>query len=83
MQKNCKSSSIEHTIQHGYLSYSNAMREYGGIWTPKRLDKFLANPAQAVPGTSMYFEGVADPVKRNEIIQLLSGRLNYKVDERR
>lgn len=69
-------------IRSGY-SYSNAMREYGGTWTPERLDKFLANPAQAVPGTSMYFEGIADPVKRNEIIQLLSGQLNYKVDERR
>lgn len=64
-------------------SYSKAMREYRGKWTPERLDKFLANPGQEVPGTSMQFEGISNSVERKEIIQLLSGLLNYKADERR
>ena len=68
--------------RRGY-TYSKAMRAEIGNWTPERLDKFLANPKQVVPGTSMDFEGVSDPVKRNEIIQLLRGHLDYKTDDRR
>jgi cytochrome c2 len=56
--------------REGY-TYSEAMRDYGGVWTIERLDAFLANPAQVVPGTSMQFEGVPDAAKRKEIIQFL------------
>lgn len=66
----------------GY-AYSEGMRRFGGDWTPERLDAFIADPAQTVPGTSMESEGVTDPAKRKEIIQFLQTRSEYEVDARR
>lgn len=66
----------------GY-AYSKSMRHLGGTWTLEQLDAFLKNPAQTVPGTSMQFEGISDPVKRKEIIQFLQGQQKYSADERR
>jgi cytochrome c2 len=54
----------------GY-EYSQAMKNFGGRWTPARLDQFLADPAGTVPGTAMQFEGVKDPAQREKIIQFL------------
>jgi len=47
------------------------MKDFGGRWTPERLDQFLADPAGTVPGTAMQFEGIKDPVQREKIIQYL------------
>lgn len=33
--------------------YSNALQSSGTVWTAEALDAFLANPRQAVPGTTM------------------------------
>ncbi|HET8648549.1 MAG TPA: PQQ-dependent sugar dehydrogenase [Gemmatimonadales bacterium] len=55
----------------GY-EYSPAMRHYGGVWTPARLNRFLANPEAEVPGTAMDFPGVPDSAKRAEIIRYLT-----------
>jgi cytochrome c2 len=54
----------------GY-QYSKAMKKLGGTWTREKLDKFLENPAAVVPGTTMNFPGIADPVERREIIDYL------------
>ena len=67
----------------GGYAYSKAMLDFGGTWTPERLDVFLANPAQTVPGTSMQVEGISDPARRKEIIQFLQGVQDYDVDKRR
>jgi len=53
------------------FEYSQAMKDFGGRWTPERLDQFLADPAGTVPGTAMQFEGIKDPVQREKIIQYL------------
>ena len=53
------------------FSYSDAMRDFGGRWSEERLDAFLANPAAAVPGTTMAFEGIDEAGERRQIIELL------------
>jgi cytochrome c len=47
------------------------MAGYGGRWSEERLDRFLANPGAAIPGTTMAFEGIDDAGERRQIIELL------------
>lgn len=54
------------------FNYSAAMKSFGGNWSLERLDSFLANPAQAVPGTQMVFTGIADPNTRADLIAYLN-----------
>ncbi len=42
------------------FKYSQAMKSFGGRWTPDRLDGFLKNPQAFMPGTAMRFPGVPD-----------------------
>lgn len=55
----------------GYDEYSAAMKAQKGEWDAARLDKFLQQPAVAVPGTSMAFPGVQDAEHRKAIIEYL------------
>ncbi len=54
------------------FSYSGALQEYGGEWTYERLDCFLENPSECVPGTSMAYAGVKDPQDRADLIAYLA-----------
>jgi cytochrome c2 len=58
----------------GYDEYSAAMKAQEGEWNAERLDKFLAQPAAVVPGTSMAFPGVADAGERKAIVEYLRGQ---------
>ena len=51
--------------------YSDAMRRSGIVWSDRTLDRFLANPLKAVPGTAMGYAGVADPRERADLIAFL------------
>lgn len=51
--------------------YSNAMRHSNIVWSRKTLDRFLANPMKAVPGTAMGYAGVTDPKERADLIVYL------------
>ncbi len=51
--------------------YSDPMKDFGGRWTRERLDRFLADPAGTVPGTTMQFDGIADPEQRQRLIDFL------------
>ena len=53
------------------FAYSEAMKASGIVWTDKTLDRFLANPLQAVPGTTMGYAGVADAKERADLIAYL------------
>jgi cytochrome c len=53
------------------FEYSQAMIDFGGRWSRSRLDAFLADPAKAVPGTSMQFDGIAEPADRERLIDFL------------
>jgi len=57
----------------GY-SYSSAFENAGFIWDAERMDAFLANPDQAVPGNNMNpYQGLSDPDIRALIIEVLGG----------
>ena len=58
--------------QHEDYEYSAAMRRFGGEWTSERLDRFLENPQEVVPGTTMEHDGVGDSLERTVIIRYLS-----------
>ncbi|WP_342359407.1 c-type cytochrome [Terrarubrum flagellatum] len=55
-----------------FSGYSAPMKTHTAEkWTAEDLDKFLANPKAAVPGTAMAFNGVTNPDRRAELIAYL------------
>jgi glucose/arabinose dehydrogenase len=58
----------------GYDEYSPALRAQRGEWSVERLDAFLKNPQQAVPGNAMAIAGVADDEQRRLIIEFMKQR---------
>jgi len=61
-----KSGSVPH------FNYTPAMKNTDIVWDTETLDKFLANPQQAVPGTRMPFSGLPDSAKRAALIAYLA-----------
>lgn len=55
----------------GFMRYSDALERSGITWNAAALDKWLANPAKVVPGTTMTFAGVKDPQSRRDVIAYL------------
>jgi len=53
------------------FDYSAAMKRSRLVWNEKTLDRFLASPPKAVPGTTMTYAGVADPKERADLIAYL------------
>jgi cytochrome c len=53
------------------FAYSAAMKGSGLVWDPRTLDLFLRQPMQAVPGTSMTYDGVSDARERADLIAYL------------
>lgn len=56
------------------FDYSPAMRAKGRdgfVWNETALDRFLAEPAAEVPGTSMPFPGMQNPRERADLIAFL------------
>lgn len=51
--------------------YSAAMRRSRIVWNEKSLDRFLADPLKAVPGTAMGYAGIPDPRERADLIAYL------------
>jgi cytochrome c len=56
------------------FAYSKPMASVGEEWNYEHLNKFLANPKAAVPGTKMAFAGIAKPEERAAIIAWLRGK---------
>lgn len=50
------------------FQYSAAMKRANWIWDRKTLDRFLASPLKAVPGTTMGYAGVKDRQERADLI---------------
>lgn len=48
--------------------YSPALKQAGLTWDDAALDRFLAAPMTAVPGTRMTYAGLKDPAERKEVI---------------
>ena len=53
------------------FAYSQAMKDSRITWDEKTLDRFLAAPTQAVPGTSMTYAGIPDAQDRSDLIAYL------------
>ena len=53
------------------FAYTEAMRDSGIVWDAKSLDRFLAAPLAAVPGTSMGYAGIPDAGERRDLIAFL------------
>lgn len=53
------------------FDYSPAMKKSGIVWNEKTLDQFLAKPLTMVPGSTMTYDGVADPGDRADLIAYL------------
>jgi len=51
--------------------YSPAMQGSGIVWNARTLDRFLAAPMQAMPGTAMTYDGIADAADRADLIAYL------------
>ncbi|MFF7710608.1 c-type cytochrome [Pseudomonas sp. NPDC007930] len=52
-------------------SYSPAMKAAGFTWDEPRLKAFLNEPGDVVKGTKMYFWGVSDDDKLNDLLAFL------------
>lgn len=53
------------------FGYTGALRSVGGVWTPEKLEAWLAAPSKFAPGTSMRFSGLPDPLDRADVISYL------------
>src|SRR5882672_3748055 len=62
----------------GFMRYSDAVKQSGVTWNEAALDKWLADPAQLIPGNSMTFPGIKDPQARQDVIAYLKA-----VDEKK
>ena len=54
------------------FNFSAAMKAKGGEWTFDALNKFIANPKGAVPGTAMGFAGIQKDSERADVIAYLA-----------
>lgn len=54
------------------FEYSPAMKRARLVWSEQTLDRFLADPLKAVPGTTMTYAGVPDPQERADLIAYLA-----------
>lgn len=55
-------------------SYTAALRDARGKWDAAALNQWMINPQQLVPGTKMFFAGVADPLDRVDLIAYMKAR---------
>lgn len=53
------------------FEYSDALKHSGIVWSAQTLDRFLADPIGAVPGTTMGYAGVTDARERADLIAYL------------
>ena len=54
------------------FEYSKAMKRSGIVWNERTLDRLLADPMKAVPGTSMGYAGIPEVGERRDLIAYLA-----------
>src|SRR6266853_2437920 len=54
-----------------FLRYSDALKSIDIVWNEATLEKWLSDPAQLVPGTSMTFPGLKEAKDRQDVIAYL------------
>ncbi|MCY4304808.1 MAG: cytochrome c family protein [Aestuariivita sp.] len=55
------------------FGYSGALAEMTGDWTPENLNRFIENPRDYVPGTTMAYAGLKKIEDRANLISYLDG----------
>jgi cytochrome c len=56
------------------FAYSPALKGFAAgqpVWTPRLLDRFIADPERLIPGTTMAFNGIRDAEERAALIAYL------------
>jgi cytochrome c len=53
------------------FAYSPAMKRSTIVWNAATLDRFIASPVTAIPGTAMGYAGVTDAQERADLIAYL------------
>lgn len=51
--------------------YSAANRDAKLLWTPEVMDKYLTNPKEVIPGTTMAYVGLKNVTQRADLISYL------------
>jgi cytochrome c len=51
--------------------YSTANQNANVVWTPEILNRYLTNPREVVPGTTMAFTGIRNETERANVIAYL------------
>lgn len=54
--------------------YSPALRDASFVWTPAKLNEWLASPHNAAPETEMAFPGLKSEKERAEVVEFLEQR---------
>ena len=54
------------------FSYSAALKSSGIVWTNDKLKAWVAGPSKLVPGTRMFFPGITDPKKADDLAAYLA-----------
>jgi cytochrome c len=60
------------------FGYSKALSTEDFIWTPERLESWLENPRDFLPGNRMSFAGVRRPEARHAVIAYLMTETGYQ-----
>ena len=66
----------------GFTQYSEALRKSDKVWDAATLDKWLAAPAQFIPGNTMAFPGVRNAQAREDLVAYLEAVSEGKAPER-
>jgi|HubBroStandDraft_1064217.scaffolds.fasta_scaffold00046_56 cytochrome c len=62
------------------FSYSDALKQLGGTWTPQDIAAFIADPKAYAPGTKMTFPGLPKPEDRADVLAFLNTKRDEPVD---
>lgn len=55
-----------------FSGYSDAMKQSGIVWTPEKIDAYIAQPRKVVAGGKMKYDGLADAAARADVIAYLT-----------
>ena len=53
------------------FAYSQAMKKSNVVWDAPSLDRFMASPMKAMPGTAMTYDGIPDGRQRADLVAYL------------
>lgn len=67
-----------HVAAHPDYDYSDALEEEDFIWDAEKLDHWLTEPREFVPGNKMSFRGLRDEEDRINLIAFLMAETGYR-----